>query len=394
MGFVEFDDQGVLWSRQQMWTVQNQLIDMSEGRDLLTVVFVHGWKHNADAHDGNIATFRTVLADLAAAEERLSQQTGVPARQVAGIYLGWRGATVPIPWIENLTCWDRTSTAQKVGYAGVIELLSRLEQIRRVKDGMAPSGTSRTRLVVVGHSFGGAVVATALSQLLGNRFVDTNATNAQGDVAGFGNLVVLINPAFEGVLLSPLSDMATERGTYFRSQLPVLAILTSEADYATRYAFPAGRRFSTLFQKERNMTRWNATTKQTETIDEEDANVTAVGHFQPYRTHWLYPSDTRRRSEIAQLAPDEAVHAFLRSSDAWADDVPGSKIPFDGLVLERTPTSAGRNPYLVIYVDRRLIRDHNDISDPRVVDFVKQLILLSTHTADEAAYMRRAMGMP
>ena len=49
----------------------------------------------------------------------------------------------------------------------------------------------------------------------------------------------------------PLSDMSTARGTYFASQLPVMAILTSEAEYATRYAFPAGRFFSTLLEKDR-----------------------------------------------------------------------------------------------------------------------------------------------
>lgn len=393
MGFVEFDDQGVPWSRAQMWAVQNQLLDESADGDLLMVVFVHGWKHNAGPSDRNIATFRNVLADVAAAEVRLSEQTGVAARLVAGIYLGWRGASLTIPWMDNLTFWDRKNTAEEVGHGGVTELLSRLERIRRTKDAMNASGDSRTRLVVVGHSFGGAVVVSALSQLLENRFVDTTdgGDGADGDVAGFGNLVVLINPAFESLKFSSLNDMSTERAAYFGSQLPALAVMTSDADWATRYAFPTGRRLSTMFEKERNVERWNATTKQPETIDEGAANVTALGHFTPYRTHWLYPSDKRRRGMIAQMAPDEMVRGFLRSSDAWADDRPGSKIPFDGLVLERTPTSAGRNPYLVIQVDRRLIRDHNDISDPRIVDFVKQIILMATHSAEETAQMRALM---
>jgi hypothetical protein len=275
-------------------------------------------------------------------------------------------------------------------------MMSRLEQIRRIKDATAPSGKSRSRLVAVGHSFGGAVLATGLRQLLENRFVETAGGGAvQSDVAGFGDLVVLVNPAFEGLLLSPLSDMAAERRSYFGSQLPALAVLTSEADLATRYAFPAGRRLSTVFQKERHVQRWNATTERWETIDEEEANVTAVGHFAPYRTHWLYPSDDRPRKMVVEMSSGEMVRAFLRSSDAWVDDVPGSRIQFGGLILERTPTSAGRNPYLMIQVDRRLIRDHNDIDDPRVIDFLKQIILVSTHTSDEAAHMGRMItGAP
>lgn len=80
MGFIEFDDQGLLWNRKQMRAVQNRLLGMSAESDLLIVVFVHGWKHNTDPTDGNIASFRGVLAGLAAAELRLSQATGVPAR--------------------------------------------------------------------------------------------------------------------------------------------------------------------------------------------------------------------------------------------------------------------------------------------------------------------------
>lgn len=390
MGFVEFDDQGLLWSRDQMWAVENAINDMVHDQDLLMVVFVHGWKHNADPYDDNIWTFRKVLSDLAAAEASLSTTTGTPARQVVGVYLAWRGASFTVPYLWNLTFWDRKNTAQKVGYVGVAEVLSRLEQIQRTRKAFVPPGASRTSLVVVGHSFGGAVVATALAQTLENRFVATTCPGgAQCDVDGFGDLVVLINPAFEATLFAPLSDMATERGRYAPSQLPVIAVLTSEADSATGYAFPAGRRLSTLFEKERYMTRRNAVTNQIETIDEEAANVTAVGHFEPYRTHWLRPSDPTLASGMPDSSPEESVQRFLRASKAWQNDTPGSSIRFDGVTLERTKTSAGRNPYLMVRVDRRLIPSHNDITDPRIIDFVKQLILLSTHSAEQAAAMRR-----
>lgn len=388
LGFVEFDDEGVLFSREQMRAVERQLRDASAGRDILMVVFVHGWKHDARPNDHKIDTFRDVLAGLAAAESRLSQETGVPARVVAGIYLGWRGASLTIPWIENLTFWDRKSTAQKVGHVGATEMLSRLEEIRRSKDAMAPSGTGRTRLVVVGHSFGAAVVASALSQLLVDRFVETDSRGPDRAVTGFGDLVVLINPAFEALAFTPLSDLSTERGTYARAQRPVLTVMTSQADWATRYAFPAGRWLSTLFERERDVARWNATTMRSETIDEGDANVTALGHFAPYQTHRLYPRTEQEGGRRVQMGSEQMIRTFLRASDAWSGDRPGGTIALDGLVLERTPTSAGRNPYLVIDVDPRLIRDHNDISDPRLVDFVRQLILLSTHSAEEAASMR------
>jgi hypothetical protein len=182
-----------------------------------------------------------------------------------------------------------------------------------------------------------------------------------------------------------MSDMAAERRTYFPSQLPVMLVLTSEADAATRYAFPIGRWFSTIFEKTHDRQRRNAETGQTETISEHDANVRAVGHFTSYRTHRLYPTKERKREELKAAGAADSIRMFERSRADWVCDAPGSKITFGDVVLERTANSAGRNPYLVVYVDGRLIHDHNDIDDPRVIEFVKQMILLSSHSEKQTA---------
>lgn len=393
LGFIEFDDQGQLWDRKQMGDVVTTLNEEAGTKELLMVVFVHGWKHSAAPGDGNITTFRRALAQLSDSEAQIAKLTGLPPREIAGVYLGWRGGSVPIPLLENLTFWDRKNTAQKVGHGGVTEALSRLELVKQDKDS-TESGHSRTRLVVVGHSFGGAVVQTALAQVLETRFVETKGPpGQQSDINGFADLVVLINPAFEAMQFSPLSDMATERGTYFASQLPVVLELTSEADAATRYAFPIGRWFSTWFENTRDRKRYNAVTRQEETISENDANITAVGHFKPYRTHKLYPLDQRERAELKELSASDSARLFIRSSADWAHDQPGSKIPFGDVMLERTSTSAGRNPYLLAYVDKHLITGHNDIDDPRIIEFVKQLILISTQSPEQATAIRRLQGV-
>lgn len=279
LGFIEFDDQGQLWDRRQMKSVVDKFYTEAASKELLIVVFVHGWKHGAKPGDGNIDTFRNVLARLSQDEKRISEMSGHPARQVAGVYLGWRGESLSIPVINNLTFWDRKNTAEKVGNGGVTEVLNRLEQLKLDKDSTLP-GKSTTKLIVIGHSFGGAIVHNALAQILESRFIQTIGPDGrQGDVRGFGNLVVLINPAFEAEQFTPLSDMSTERGSYFDSQLPVIAILTSEADYATRFAFPAGRRLSTIFENTHASLRYNAVTRQQETVSQDSANVAAVGHF-------------------------------------------------------------------------------------------------------------------
>lgn len=390
LGFIEFDDQGQLWDRKQMDDVLENLQTEGGKRDLLMVVFVHGWKHSAAPGDANITTFRKVLANLSDTEALLATP-GTKARQVVGIYFGWRGGSLPVKYLENVTFWDRKNTAQKVGYGGVAEVLSRLEDIRLTRDSMACRDRtertsddtrcgSNTKLVVVGHSFGGAVMHTAVAQILENRFVQTiGPAGSKSDVEGFGNLVVLINPAFEANLFTPMSDMAAER-TYFTSQRPVVLVLTSEADAATRYAFPFGRWFSTIFEKTHDRQRLNKATSQMETISEHDANIRAVGHFTPYRTHRLYPTKERKREELKTASAADSIRMFERSRADWVHDAPGSKITFGDVVLERTTNSAGCNPYLVVYVDGQLIHDHNDIDDPRVIEFVKQMILISSHS--------------
>jgi pimeloyl-ACP methyl ester carboxylesterase len=395
LGFVEFDDQGQLWDRKQMRTVIDTIYQQSGDEDVLVITFVHGWKHSASnaPEDTNITSFRGILERVSEIESRTASDAGVKPRKVFGVYLGWRGGSVTAPVLKELTFWDRKATAQKVGHVGVAEVLARLELVKATKDAvrrkqlgcveaceadrLGEPPASRTRLVVVGHSFGGALVHAAISQLLEHRFVLTGGagggvvTNARG----YGDLVVLINPAFEANLFASLGDMAAERGFYFTEQRPVLAVLTSEADLATKIAFPLGRSISTFFENERVVSRYNAATKKTETIDQHDGNVTTIGHFEPYRTHDLQPAAAHDDGVAPTVATEMATMADVMES--WRTDKPGGEIAFPGTVLQRTTNSAARNPYLVIRVSKDLIPDHNDIYDERVTAFLRGLILMT-----------------
>ncbi|MGB8517460.1 MAG: esterase [Gallionella sp.] len=383
LGFIEFDDQGQLWDRDnQKNVVIGKIKQLAASQDLLMVVFVHGWKHSAAPNDPNINTFREVLEDLTDAENKMSEHP----RTVFGLYLGWRGESItPFLWLDNLTFWDRKNTAHKVGHGGVTEVLSELESIRDSQPDRDGDG-NRTKLAVIGHSFGGAVVSSALTQLLENRLVAAKQSEREEKlIKGFGDIVVLINPAFEATRYTPLADMSTEVQQYDAAQLPILAILTSEADWATKYAFKIGRYFSTAFETNRYMGRKNATTLQMESINEGQANVTAVGHFADYQTHTLKPLSGHEKRDLSEPKIDAAmrVNNLLTVSDYWADDHPGSEIPFGKVMLNRGLNSAAHNPYLLAYVDKNLISDHNDIDDPRVMEFIKQLIMLSSHSKQD-----------
>lgn len=382
LGFIEFDDQGQLWNRD---TQEKRIIDeikrVATTQDLLIVVFVHGWKHSAAPNDDNINKFRAVLADLTDAEAHISKHP----RAVFGVYLGWRGGSIPIPILENVTFWDRKNTAHKVGHGGVTEVLSELEHIRENQPDRDRDG-NRTKLAIIGHSFGGAVVSSALTQLLENRLVTAKKSQQQEQlIKGFGDIVVLINPAFEASRYTPLADTSTEIQTYDLAQLPIMAILTSEADWATKYAFKAGRYVSTIFESNRYMSRQNGTTGQPESINQGQANVTAVGHFPAYQTHTLKPisGQEKRQLDTQKINLDTRLQNLFGASESWENDLPGSEIRFGEVMLKRSQNSAAHNPYLVAYVDKNLIQDHNDIDDPRIMEFIMQLIMLTSHSKQE-----------
>lgn len=369
LGIVEFDDQGQLYDRNQMSALLDHLYETAAHDNVLISVFVHGWHHRAKAGDNNIVNFRKSLLELSKLEHVDAREKGRRPRKVVGVYAAWRGESVPVPILNVATFYSRKNVAQRVGH-GVTELLMRLEEVRDLKESVRDGNESPNRLVVIGHSFGGAVVYSALSQILMERFVDTKGpVGTASTVRGFADLVILLNPAFEALQFSTLSDMANERGSYSSDQVPVLAVLTSETDYATKYAFWAGRAVSTIFKEHRKVTRLNKATGKQQTINQGSADRTAIGHFEPYRTHRLNPDGS---------LSDAGMYTVLKAvREGWEQDAPGRSIHFPGSVLTHLDKSVSRNPYLLVQVDHDIIPSHNDIYDARVIDFLSYLIMVS-----------------
>ncbi|MEN8260686.1 MAG: esterase, partial [Pseudomonadota bacterium] len=127
LGFVEFDDQGQLHDRAQLNFLLRTLNAEAAKNNLLMVVYVHGWKHNAAPGNDNVASFRKSLEELSKLESIASRDEGRQKRKVTGVYLGWRGLSLKVPVLNNLTFWERKNTAHSVGQGAVAEVLARLE---------------------------------------------------------------------------------------------------------------------------------------------------------------------------------------------------------------------------------------------------------------------------
>ena len=359
IGFVEIDDQGQLRDRAQMQALLDELYNMASKESLLINVFVHGWHHNAKPGDSNIEGFEKILGQLSKIEHAQHPKP----RKVVGVYIGWRGESIDVPVINNLTFWERKNTAQDVGHLGMAEVLLRLEEISNVKNTQLPP--VKSRLVVIGHSFGGAAVYSATSQILADRFVDSRGDKNFVDTAkGFGDLVVLLNPAFEALSYAPLYDLAQARCSYFDNQQPRLVILTSEGDWATRYAFPAGRIFSTLLEQHDQINRNEC--KRPVSYGEGSADRTAVGHFTPLITHELHPAEHMKATAYGDVR------------NIWSQQQPGGTMQFGSTELVSLNRTVARNPYLNVRVDKRLIKDHNDIFREEILEFLRSLIVIST----------------
>lgn len=430
LGFVEFDDQGWLHesaapgSNGQIESLMDQLqhlrrrarervetrdaalgsADECQGKDqhFLIMVYVHGWKHSAAQGDSDLRSFRGLLEDLDRYEHQDAASgdkagTRHCARMVVGVYVGWRGATVPIWGLENLTFWTRKNSAARVGDGSVRQLLVQLNELRADLNGWSGStklaGWNQSQLVTIAHSFGGLVVFRALQGPLIDRGLRRDGEKHQYRMAkSFGDFVLLVNPAFEGAIYEPLWNAALARQGFPEGQRPILATVTSKTDWATGWAFPIGRLY-TYGQSAPHSER------------EERATVLrAVGHLNRYVTHELH----RVRDLSARTVTDEVsgnVSSSLPKLDLAtvaaeraALTAPGGDATFQGSCLERVGNKKLPSgfPYLNIRADKEMIDGHNEIWNPNFQQFVLDFVALNvsgeavSDPAQQAAWRRAA----
>ena len=408
LGVVEFDDQGAKQAPAQMDALFAQLKAESAAQDLCLVVFVHGWKHNARYDDPNMLEFRQLLEQLARTESQRTPAAWNKPRKVFGIYAGWRGQSLDAGDLSDLTFWTRKDAAGRVALGSIRELLGRVRALRDTIDRttwsgrLLPAGTPpppgealrSTRMLTIGHSFGGLIVYTALAQYFIDRAAASATAVALGDaadadkaIASYGDLVVIVNPAVEAISWEPIRQLVENRRAqdYARGQRPVFVEVTSTADDATGIAFPLGRSLNTVIES-------------FTTAEERREARAAVGHYPPFWTHDLTSAPNPvtpqaaadQRARLAQASPAEAgaeagalVQAECQAHAAfetrWRRDgylLPGWTRRYSaGAVLSHRAQSRfdANDPFWIVSADASVIAGHSDISRPVFVDFVRQL---------------------
>jgi len=417
------------------------------GHPLHIVIFVHGWHHSAAPDDRNVISFRRLLEHAAVAEKALcierrghfpeyahgtdghgsavcddAEQVPVwlKKRRVVGIYLGWRGDSIVGSYIENLSIWDRKLAAETVALGSVQEFFSRIHSFYQDHDCHTEQSRYRltgelancvdVRLLTAGHSFGGLITYRALAPrlMMGIAETDTDHGTATGAAAttahaggthrssayavGFGDLTVLINPAFEATRFEPLAQAAVARryvvadqSSKQRAQLPLLIVATSRTDGATGTAFPLFRRFSTSFERASGA--------------ERSTNIRTIGWETRYKTHEIKvePSvnacNTTGDMNFTLRLAAEAQWSENQRSAQYASFNDRTLALCDSLVLssEHRTWSVGNGdrrppaymPLWIVQADKTVIDGHNDFLNDHFVDFIRQVYYTILRDGDD-----------
>jgi hypothetical protein len=268
---VQVDDFGTLWDRKPAIDAINAVKESSRSTNTLVVVFIHGWHHNADDDDSNLQDSQAALAALsdelnAPSRRQLREQlTGTSNLKIIGIYVGWRGRSLP-GFLDYGTAWWRKAAAERVGDGDVSELLERLqrEYLRaNAVDKTHPVQVRKpfTGLVSIGHSFGGQVLFKSVVKEIEfpliertSGFADVLSPLAPGQASqevvpidSLGDLNILLNPALEAYQFSRI-DALYRQVIYPSSQTPQLVVFSADNDWARQWFFPIERGLTRSFR--------------------------------------------------------------------------------------------------------------------------------------------------
>jgi len=393
VGVIELSDDGHVSDDPQKEAVLHEIREVAEkNKSAVIVTFVHGWHHRPKVCDNNMACFRRVLNTLSSNE----------TRPVFGVYIGWRGDS--LTKLTALSFYDRKSTAHRIGHDGGREVLLALDELYRDLNKSIGEKHPVT-LVTVGHSFGGALVYSAsegalVRELRNQHVVGKPASNCGGQLMrpirpGIGDLVVLVNPAFEAYRYRTFAEDLKTTGKYSDAQLPVLLTVASEGDDAVKKAFPAGRLLYFAFMP------WRS---------HGISDILGAGHYDPQTTHDLVVVDgnnnqihtpsppkldppvasaeDRERCKLGDrdLATCECEYAVPTHLGRTPEDEKRTLIergfgtvataPNEGVSLRvRPPGNWDPNtPFLVARAAPEVIPAHSDIYTPRFVTFLTTYI--------------------
>ena len=370
LAFVEFDDQGELWSPAQVVAAHRLIQEASADEDgIILNVFIHGWQHNASPDDGNVAGFESFLGQIATLD---SNRRGERARRVVGVYFGWRGKTTPSRLLAPLTFFSRFRAAKRVAGTAATETILRLL--------LAGRGNPANTTVAIGHSFGGLILESALAQTIVGAMSLALAEDAH-EVNVPADLVLLVNPASQALEAKQLIDIFDRYHIKFqredeagrRYEVPLVVSMTSTTDLATRVLFPVGMRLKGMATRFRPYGAESCARGRQARYFRQTAGHERVLHSHVVETEPAAAAVVQPTGDIERPMLDlEYSYDPITRMQTWRSQ--GQKLRYN---IHQNPRSWNDTPYWVMEVPPSIIPDHSRIFGRETIEFAGTLIAMS-----------------
>lgn len=373
---IQVDDYGSFWDREIPARALQTIAEESRRTNTIVVLFIHGWHHNAATDDENLQDFarslrliREKLDDNVGGKPGIYRQSRLNLTErgdvkVIGIYVGWRGKSLPMP-LNYLTFWGRKAAAERIGDGDLREFLLRLNRIYLERNGARPHSSKMPFMGMIsfGHSFGGQVLFKVVASTIESELIETTSKSTEAPkhrltkpLTGFGDMIVLVNPALEAFQYERIHRL-NKQIEYDRNQAPLLLIISSETDFARQFFFPLGRTLDALFRapfRDNQRAQWTQ----------------ALGEYEPQRTHVV---------EILEGVPTKFDPSTYINDRCGIVNYDLTNVPaIGGVKLSPTGNQAHPfSPFLVAYASGKVVLKHSGIFEERLREFLNDYVAIA-----------------
>ena len=386
LAFIEFDDQGELWSPSQLDSALAHLERLNSGPGVALVIFVHGWNNDASpredqADKGSIYQYRKFLTRLEEDIEQRFPGIGVP---VMGVYLGWRGRVSNVPLIREASFYNRRGAAERIAGASATEAIYRILTTMRANP--------NSRSVLIGHSFGSMILERALAQAA----VSALLASPEQELIFPADLVVLLNPAGSASQTKQMVDILARNrlktyrfdGRGNRYERPLIVSFTSESDKATSLFFPVGMSVKAMNKKFRDYGE-----EYCSPIAKQQRLYThTAGHTSALHSHEVTVSPKRPQGGTEESANSEGRSPANYRAE-YDPETQQMALSFDGekhrFSIRRKRWVLNDTPYWIMQVPSELIPNHSAVWTEDTFRLMETILTLSnTYYGDTSAVVR------
>ncbi len=346
--FVEFAADGRLAEPAHLTNALAE-IEKVDGRELVVILFVHGWRHTADPCDDHVEGFRKALTEL-------TKANAMKNAQLVGIYVSWPAMGLREP-LDRLTFWSRNRLVDRIskscGAQRVFDELERAVDQKRM--------TMKVAAVSVGHSMGGKFLFTRVEQSLESAETKCPGVTKSApipplevnDLPLWGDFTLLVNPAQD---VHDYEEFEKFNGRHQGSP-PSMAIISSESDMVVGRMFRWGRTLRSLLPN-----HWH----------EFNAERFALGWTGDHITHKLCYADN--------AAPHDCPGNVRIGACTPGANPPVRVTDFNNIELRQEVKAPG--PFVVVRSDGRIVCGHSDMFTDHFIGFFRSFISANLQAPD------------